>query len=49
MQTIALILFIITYVLMIALSDKRPYVALISAILYVDDAGRHYGHRVPVY
>ena len=35
MQTIALILFIITYVLMIALSDKRPYVALISAILYV--------------
>ena len=35
MQTIALVLFIITYVLMIALSDKRPYVALISAILYV--------------
>jgi len=35
MQTIALILFIITYVLMIALSEKRPYVALISAILYV--------------
>ena len=35
MQTIALILFIITYVLMIALSYKRPYVALISAILYV--------------
>ena len=35
MQTIALILFIITYVLMIALSEKRPYVALVSAILYV--------------
>ena len=35
MQTIALILFIITYALMIALSEKRPYVALISAILYV--------------
>ena len=35
MQTIALVLFIITYVLMIALSEKRPYVALISAILYV--------------
>ena len=35
MQTIALILFIITYVLMIALSEKRPYVALISAVLYV--------------
>ena len=35
MQTIALILFIITYALMIALSEKRPYVALVSAILYV--------------
>ena len=35
MQTIALILFVITYALMIALSEKRPYVALISAILYV--------------
>ncbi len=35
MQTIALILFIIIYVLMIALPEKRPYVALISAILYV--------------
>ena len=35
MQTVALILFIITYVLMIALSDKRPYVALASAVLYV--------------
>ena len=35
MQTVALILFIITYVLMIALSEKRPYVALVSAILYV--------------
>lgn len=35
MQTIALVLFIITYVLMIALSEKRPYVALISAVLYV--------------
>ena len=35
MQTVALILFIITYVLMIALSEKRPYVALASAILYV--------------
>ena len=35
MQTIALILFIATYVLMIALSEKRPYVALISAVLYV--------------
>ena len=35
MQTIALVLFVITYVLMIALSEKRPYVALISAILYV--------------
>ena len=35
MQTIALILFIVTYVLMIALSEKRPYVALISAVLYV--------------
>jgi len=35
MQTIALILFIATYVLMIALSDKRPYVAFVSAILYV--------------
>ena len=33
--SLALVLFIITYVLMIALSDKRPYVALISAILYV--------------
>lgn len=39
MQTIALILFIITYVLMIALSEKRPYVALISAILYVVGQG----------
>ena len=35
MHTSSLVLFIITYVLMIALSDKRPYVALISAILYV--------------
>ena len=35
MQTVALILFIITYALMIALSEKRPYVALVSAILYV--------------
>ena len=35
MQTIALILFIITYALMIALSEKRPYVALVSAVLYV--------------
>ncbi len=35
MQTIALVLFIITYVLMIVLSEKRPYVALISAMLYV--------------
>lgn len=35
MQTIALILFVVTYVLMIALSEKRPYVALVSAILYV--------------
>lgn len=35
MQTIALVLFIITYVLMIALPEKRPYVALISAVLYV--------------
>ena len=35
MQTIALILFIITYALMIALSEKRTYVALVSAILYV--------------
>ena len=35
MKTIALVLFIITYVLMIVLSDKRPYVALVSAVLYV--------------
>ena len=35
MQTVALILFIITYALMIALSEKRPYVALASAVLYV--------------
>ena len=35
MQTVALILFIATYVLMIALSDKRPYIALLSAVLYV--------------
>lgn len=35
MQTIALVLFIITYVLMIVLSEKRPYVALLSAVLYV--------------
>ena len=35
MQIIALVLFIITYILMIALSDKRPFVALISAVLYV--------------
>ena len=35
MQTLALILFLITYVLMIALSDKRPYVALISAVISV--------------
>jgi len=35
MQTVALILFVITYVLMIALSEKRPYVALASAVLYV--------------
>ena len=35
MKTVALILFIITYVLMILLSDKRPFVALASAVLYV--------------
>ncbi|MBQ1706007.1 MAG: arsenic transporter [Clostridia bacterium] len=35
MQTLALILFLITYVLMIALSDKRPYVALASAVISV--------------
>lgn len=35
MQTLALILFLITYVLMIALSDKRPYVALVSAVISV--------------
>ena len=35
MQTIALILFVITYVLMITLSEKRPYVALVSAVAYV--------------
>ena len=35
MKTIALILFVITYVLMIALSEKRPYVALVSAVAYV--------------
>lgn len=34
-QILALSLFLITYVLMIALSDKRPYVALISAALFV--------------
>ena len=33
MKTVALILFIITYVLMILLSDKRPFVALASAVL----------------
>ena len=35
MKMIALILFIATYVLMIALADKRPYVAFTSAVLYV--------------
>lgn len=35
MKTVALILFIITYALMILLSDKRPFVALASAVLYV--------------
>lgn len=35
MKTVALILFIVTYVLMILLSDKRPFVALASAVLYV--------------
>lgn len=35
MKTTALILFIITYVLMILLADKRPFVALGSAVLYV--------------
>ena len=35
MKTIALALFVITYVLMIALSEKRPYIALLSAAAYV--------------
>lgn len=35
MKTIALVLFLVTYVLMIALANKRPYIALISAALYV--------------
>lgn len=34
-MTVALILFIITYVLMIIFSDKRPYIALTSAVLFV--------------
>lgn len=34
-MTVALILFIITYVLMIVFSDKRPYIALTSAVLFV--------------
>ena len=42
MQTLALILFLITYVLMIALSDKRPYVALASAVISVS------GRAVPM-
>ena len=35
MKTIALILFIITYILMIALPKKRVYVALISAAIFL--------------
>ena len=35
MKMIALVLFIATYVLMIMLAEKRPYIAFISAVLYV--------------
>ena len=34
-MTMALILFIITYALMIIFSDKRPYIALTSAVIFV--------------
>ena len=35
MKTFALILFILTYVLMIALPKQRPWVALASAVLFI--------------
>ena len=35
MKLFAIILFAITYILMIALPKKRPYVALISAVIFV--------------
>jgi len=35
MKLFTIILFAITYILMIALPKKRPYVALISAVIFV--------------
>lgn len=51
MKLFTIILFAVTYILMIALPKKRPYVALISAVIFVvsgrDAAGlRLYGHRL---
>lgn len=35
MKLFTIILFAVTYILMIALPKKRPYVALISAVIFV--------------
>ena len=37
-MTIALILFALTYILLLALPDKRHWVALVSAALFVASA-----------
>lgn len=36
MKTAALIIFIVTYVLMILIADKRPFIAMVSALLYIN-------------
>lgn len=40
MKLFTIILFAVTYILMIALPKKRPYVALISAVIFVVSADR---------